>query len=133
MAEEAQPATLQGKAILVVEDNYLLATELELFLQDQGAVVLGPVGSVQEGLAVVARDGSRIDAAVLDINVRNERAFAVADALAARHVPVVFCTGYDHLLLGQPYVSAPSVGKPIDYDRLARLLSAAVAGSCRGG
>ena len=119
--------SLQGKVILVAEDNYLLAHEIALSLQERGAVVIGPVASVRDGLALAEREGDRIDAAVLDVNLRNERVFAVADALISRGIPIVFCTGYEPLLLGKPYVNAPCITKPIDPGRLAKTLSAAIA------
>jgi len=89
----ARPEELRSKVILVVEDSYFLANEMEIFLEQLGAIVVGPAGSVRDGLALVERQGSRIDAAVLDVNLRNEKVFPVADALRARGIPIVFCTG----------------------------------------
>jgi CheY-like chemotaxis protein len=127
MADAAGSSGLQGKLILVVEDSYFLATEMKVFLQEEGAAVAGPVASVRDGLALVEREGSHIDAAVLDVNLRNETVFPVADALTARRVPLVFCTGYEQLLLGRPYVNSPYITKPIDYARLATVLSTVIA------
>src|SRR5215212_6827516 len=104
---------LAGKTILVVEDEYTLASELAHFLEGQGAAVVGPVGTVKGALALVERDGARLDAAVLDINLRTERVYPVADALIDRRVPVVFATGYDELLMATPYIGLPRCQKPI--------------------
>ena len=38
-------ADLAGRRILIVEDEFLLAMELELLLQQRGCLVLGPVSS----------------------------------------------------------------------------------------
>ena len=56
MPESASPpAPLAGKAILVVEDEYALASDLEQFLAAQGAAVVGPVGTLKGALATVER------------------------------------------------------------------------------
>lgn len=120
-------AALAGRAILVVEDEYTLASDLARFLESQGATIVGPVGTVKSALALVERDGGRLDAAVLDVNLRTERVYPVADALIGRGVPVVFATGYDELLMAKPYIGLPRCQKPIDKPALVRLLASAIA------
>lgn len=120
-----QPArTLGGRRILVVEDDYAIASDLALALEELGAVVLGPVGSVGDALALMGREPS-IEAAVLDINLGSERAYPVADALRARGVPFVFATGYDASVIPAGYAGAPRCEKPVETRALVRLLSAA--------
>src|SRR5690349_13470992 len=93
---------LTDKRILTVEDEYMLAQELALFLEQHGATVVGPVGTVQAALGLATREA--VDAAVLDVNLRSQLVYPVADALIERGVPVVFVTGYDELLLQRPYI-----------------------------
>ncbi|WP_236552439.1 response regulator [Belnapia sp. F-4-1] len=65
-------------------------------LLDAGASVVGPVGSVDDALALVERaacDGG-LSAAVLDINLGGAMVSPVADRLAALNVPFLFATGY---------------------------------------
>ncbi len=64
--------TLRNCRILVVEDEYYLADELRTELETRGALVLGPVGTLDQALAAIgeARD---IDGAILDVNLRGER------------------------------------------------------------
>lgn len=83
---------LRNRRILVVEDEFFIALDLEMALQAAGAIVLGPVGRVRAGLDLVARE-PEISAAVLDVNVAGERVFPVAAALLERSVPFVFATG----------------------------------------
>jgi CheY-like chemotaxis protein len=116
-------AELAGKRILLVEDEYVLATELAQFLQRHGATIVGPVGSVAEAL-VLAKGA--VDAAVLDVNLRGERVYPVADTLIRRGVPLVFATGYDELLMQRPYIGLPRCQKPIDKAALLRLLQTAL-------
>jgi CheY-like chemotaxis protein len=84
---------LHGRRLLVVEDEYLVAADLTESLEEMGAQVVGPVGSVEAALEKVRTDGHRLDGAVLDVNLRGERVYPVAEALAAHGVPFVFTTG----------------------------------------
>ena len=108
--------------MLVVEDDYLVARDLCDELADQGAEVVGPAGSVEEALALVAGE-PRIDAAVLDINLRNEKVYPVAEALRARGIPFVFTTGYDAWLVPEAFASVRRLEKPVDMRALIESIS----------
>ncbi|MCD2323348.1 response regulator [Sphingomonas sp. IC-56] len=112
---------LDGMRILVVEDEYLLADDLRDALTEAGAQVLGPVPSVDDAQALIARE-AEIDAAVLDINLRGEMVFPVADVLAKRGVPFAFATGYDEWALPERFAGAPRVEKPLKGARVMALL-----------
>jgi CheY-like chemotaxis protein len=116
---------LTDKRILTVEDEYMLAQELALFLEQHGATVVGPVGTVQAALGLATREA--VDAAVLDVNLRSQLVYPVADALIERGVPVVFVTGYDELLLQRPYIHLPRCPKPLDKEALLRVLVKEIA------
>ncbi|MCL4766848.1 MAG: response regulator [Hyphomicrobiaceae bacterium] len=81
-----------GRRVLVVEDNVIVAMPLIDFLEECGASVIGPVGSVRAALAALA-DTEAIDAATLDVELGREEVWPVAHALLARGVPFVFATG----------------------------------------
>jgi CheY-like chemotaxis protein len=112
---------LAGRRILVVEDEYLIMTDIASGLEQAGAEVVGPAATVDDALRLV-RDASRIDAAILDINLRGVMAFPVADALADRGVPFVFSTGYDRSILPQRYAKAPFCEKPSELNHIVRTL-----------
>ena len=120
---EPRPDALRGRRLLVVEDEYLIAASLARGLEGRGAEVAGPAGSVRDALALVEAEGDRLDGAVLDINLRDERVYPVADALAARGVPFVFLTGYDARVVPDAYAGVPRCEKPVDAALLARMLS----------
>jgi CheY-like chemotaxis protein len=125
MADATPAGRLRGKAILVVEDEYVLASDLEQFLLGHGAIVLGPAGSVKQALALIERTDRRLDAAVLDINLRGEHVYQVADTLIGRKVPVVLTTGYEELLLTRTYIGVSYLSKPLDKEvLLSRLIDA---------
>ena len=122
MAEPGSDA-LRGRRLLVVEDDYMIAADLSRTLEGRGAEVVGPAGSVERALRLVEAEGDRLDGAVLDINLRDERVYPVADALAARGVPFIFLTGNDAWVVPDAYTGVPRCEKPVNTAQLARTLS----------
>jgi CheY-like chemotaxis protein len=122
MADSARNG-LAGKRLLVVEDEYLIAADLAATLEEAGAEVVGPAGTVTDALELIQSLGERLDAAILDVNLQGERVYPVADALAARGVPYVLATGYDAASIAPAYADAPRCEKPVDRLQLARLLA----------
>jgi len=102
---------LSGRRVLVVEDESLVAMLLEAILEDMGCLPVGPVASVEDGLAM-ARDEDSLDAALLDVNVAGHQVFPIAEALKARGVPFVFSTGYGEGGLTDAWRGHPTVQKP---------------------
>ena len=82
---------LNGLSILVVEDEVIFATETACAIVAAGGSVVGPAYSLTEAFEMAA--GAELDGALLDLNLRNEKVFSLADALADRGVPIVFVTG----------------------------------------
>jgi CheY-like chemotaxis protein len=112
---------LQGCRVLIVEDEYLLADDLSQALADVGVQVLGPVASVEDGMTLIGSEAS-IDAAVLDVNLRGDMVFPVADALLSRGIPFAFATGYDEWALPERFANAPRVEKPFKGYKVAAIL-----------
>lgn len=113
---------IAGRRLLVVEDEYLIASDLASWLEEQDAEVLGPVPSVEDALALLDA-GPSPDAAVLDINLGDEQVFPVADALQAADVPFVFLSGYDVRVIPGHYDGVARCAKPLDRTRLLRALA----------
>jgi CheY-like chemotaxis protein len=124
----ADAGELKGRRFLVVEDEYLIAADLAASLQALGVEVAGPAASVAEALRLLEVDHDRLDGAVLDINLRHERVYPVADVLRARGVPFVFTTGYDASVVPSLYMDVPRCEKPVDERRLLQCLSDAKLG-----
>jgi two-component SAPR family response regulator len=116
------PAALFGHKVLLVEDDYFIADEMRRMLSRSGAEVLGPVATVDKALALIAAS-SEIDAAVLDVNLRDVMVFPVADALEKRGVPFVFATGYEVTAIPARYTHIQRCEKPVGMDTLAQVLS----------
>jgi two-component system, response regulator PdtaR len=104
---------LRGLKILLVEDDFIVAFDMQTLLQDYGADVLGPAATVAEGLSVVAN--SKVDAAVLDVNLNGEFVFALAQRLREQSVPLLFATAYadDDKLFPDADRVALRVAKPV--------------------
>ncbi len=82
----------QARRVMVVEDELLVAMLIEDTLVDHGYVVVGPFSNVADAL-VAARD-ERIDLALLDVNLRGERVYPVAELLERRGIPFLLLSGY---------------------------------------
>ena len=103
-----------ARRVLLVEDEPLIAMTAEDLLGDLGLVVVGPALSVEEALALL-QDETRIDIGFLDINLRGQLVFPVADILRARGVPILYASGYggtrardadrDCIVLQKPYLA----------------------------
>ncbi len=119
---------LEGRRLLVVEDEYVVAADLADWLADLGVEVIGPAGSVADALDLIDRQHLPLDGAVLDINLGGGQVFPVADRLLANGVPFLFVTGYDCPAVPDAYKQVPRHEKPFDRAMLTRLLSARVGG-----
>jgi two-component system, response regulator PdtaR len=81
-----------GMKVLVVEDDFIVAYDMQSMLEEQGAEVIGPASSLQEARALLA--DSQPNAAVLDVNLNGEYVFPLAEDLRARGIPFLFATAY---------------------------------------
>ena len=111
---------LNGRHILVIEDEHIVAEALSRVLRTCGAVIVGPAATVEQALDLLDTTG-RIDGALLDIDLRGIRAYAVADDLIARGVPFVFATGYETMIPDR-YRHVTVIQKPFDVAETAAAL-----------
>lgn len=113
---------LRGRRVMVLEDDVLIAMDMEDFLLGEGCEVVGPISNVEAALEEV--ETARLDGAVVDLNLRGELSVPVIEALRSRGVPVVVCSGYAELTGVQDMLKdVPMVPKPCDFKALQRLLA----------
>ncbi|WP_269513896.1 response regulator [Brevundimonas subvibrioides] len=112
---------VRGRRILVVEDEALVAMLLETMLEDMGFAPVGPVGDIDTALEVL-QDDSRLDGALLDVNVAGREVFPVAEALKMKGVPFVFSTGYGESGLPEDWRGHPTIQKPFTEDAVREAL-----------
>ena len=115
--------SLSGHRVLVVEDEELIGLMLVDLLEELGAAVAGPAGSVTEALRLVEQEA--LTGALLDLTLRGETAYPVADRLCERGVPYVFITGYGQGHVVARHAHAPVLTKPFGADQLAGVLARA--------
>jgi DNA-binding response OmpR family regulator len=116
---------LAGICVLVVEDDFYLASDAKAALARAGARVIGPCRDAREAATLATAE--RIDCAVVDVNLGDGPNFGFARKLQQQGVPFVIVTGYDRALIPSELERAPRLEKPIrDRD-----LVAAVTRACR--
>ena len=114
---------LSGKRVLVVEDEFLIALDIQRMLEGEGVKTVLTASRVAQALDLFL-SGGPFDAAVLDLRLDRETSTPVAERLHAAGVPFVFLTGgqaTDDII--QRFKSAPVVGKPFDVPGALRLLA----------
>jgi DNA-binding response OmpR family regulator len=119
-SHSAAPRTaksLSGARILVVEDEFLLALQLEELLQSRGCTVLGPFKSLEDAMAASREP---FDLAILDINLKGTMVYPLADDLLARGRPFLFLSGYTLSNLPERFRSAVRLGKPCEPETLIK-------------
>jgi CheY-like chemotaxis protein len=107
--------------IIVVEDEYLLASDLAYAFSLAGAEVVGIAGTVAGALRMI-EDYRDLDGAALDMNLQGSIAGPVADALLARGIPFVITTGYDRRQLGREYKHVRRFEKPFTASKVVAAL-----------
>ena len=111
---------LNGRRVLVVEDQYAVALDLCEGLGREGASIVGPASSVEDALAMLESSG-RPDIAVLDIKLHGGLVYPVADKLEQLGVPYLFTTACEPDEIPEQYRLAPRFDKPI---RLTSIIAA---------
>ncbi len=115
-------AILAGRRVLVVEDDFYLASDAARALRAAGAEVVGPLPRSAPALEALARNG--IHAAVVDINLGDGPSFELADALKRHGVPFVFVTGYDEVLIPERLANVTTLLKPADMRAVVQAVAA---------
>ena len=99
--------------ILVVEDDFIVAFDMQSMLEEEGARVLGPAASLQEARDIIAVEAPQ--AAILDVNLNGEFVFPLAEELRAKGIPFLFATAYadDERLFPATMRNDPRLPKPV--------------------
>lgn len=115
-----------ARTILIVEDEPLIAMMLEDFLESLGHSVRATCDTVQDALAEADKGGFEV--AILDVNLKGENVWPVAERLRDQGIPFVLATG-GHVDPPPPqFASVPVIEKPYTVDRVTPALEAAFAG-----
>ena len=120
------PEASAGRRVLIVSDDAIIALDLQRILRDAGYRVVGPISSVSQVGAFTKR--TKIDCAILDIDRWPNRAFAIADYLAALNVPLIVVTARGREALPERYTQLPRVETPYGKESLLGAIERAICG-----
>lgn len=126
-ALEPAAGTAGRRRVLVVEDEALIAMDIEAQLTTAGYEVVGPAGTIEEAIRLIGTTG--LEAALVDANVRGRQVGDIAEALTAKGVPFAFATGYGRSALPAAFQHERILAKPFSHEDLV----ATVAGLLAGG
>lgn len=112
---------LSNLTILVVEDEFYLAVEMQDEIERAGGIVIGPCADLPDALEMLAAGG--IDHALIDINLGAGPSFDLADALRARKIPFTFLTGYDASAIPARFDDVKRVQKPVNLATLLQTIA----------
>lgn len=106
--------------ILVLEDEYFLAADIERALSARGVEVIGPFGSSVEVENLIRSGGfSHFDAAIIDVRSSEGDTYGVADLLNELCIPFVFATGLSADAIPRRFHAVPRWEKPYEMHELA--------------
>ncbi|RFC69064.1 MULTISPECIES: HWE histidine kinase domain-containing protein [Mesorhizobium] len=125
--DAAQTSGLSGDmVVMVVEDQMLIAMDLEAILEDAGAKEVIVASSTAEALSLLEERQPTV--AILDLNLGHETSLPVADALSERGIPFAFATGYgDAAGHTERFADVPVVRKPYDSESIMNAVAVALA------
>ena len=119
-------AQAASRKVLLVEDEALIGMMMVDILSELGYAVIGPITNVSEASA--AATNGDFEYAVLDINLKGELVYPVADLLIASAVPFVFVTGYSAERIDKRYAAVPTLQKPLQKKDLQNAFARAKPG-----
>jgi CheY-like chemotaxis protein len=108
---------LAKQRFLVVEDEMLVLLMIEDMLGDLGCEVVASAATAEQALGLIA--AGRFDSAMLDMNLKGDKSDEVAQALVARGVPFIFCSGSSALDVAPEFQDRPFLRKPFSFAELA--------------
>ena len=108
--------------VLIVEDEMLVAMNIEDMLLDLGHEVAGLASRLAPAMAL-ARE-AQFDLAMLDVTLAGEQSFPVARALVERGIPFLFATGYGVKGVAEEFRSFPVLQKPFRMRDLGEAIAA---------
>jgi two-component SAPR family response regulator len=107
--------------VLIVEDDAIIALDLEDTILGFGVKAVRTCGSVARALNLI--EDRAPDFALLDVGLISEKSFAIAERLQAMQIPFAFITGYDGEGVLPPALrSKPRLPKPCSKEALETAL-----------
>jgi PAS domain S-box-containing protein len=125
VATAEEPRPLAGLRILVVEDEPLIAMDIEERLLAAGGEIIGPAANLESARRLIAETAP--DAALLDANLAGEQVDDLAVELRRRGIPFAFATGFGRASLPAAFHDVPILGKPFGSEQLVEMVRSLLA------
>jgi PAS domain S-box-containing protein len=117
---DADPFTLKGKRILIIEDEPLISMDLEANLTRAGCDIVGPASTLDQAKLLVEK--ADFDAALVDANLAGRPVDELASALTRRNIPFAFVTGYGRDALPAAFGEGIVLDKPFTQEQLLTMV-----------
>jgi CheY-like chemotaxis protein len=104
---------LVGRRVMVVEDEYFIASDINLVLEALGAEVVGPIADVAKAASTIL-SGEQIDCAVLDIDLKGQAVFPLVPLLREEGIPWIYVSGFSEALVPGEFRASTHLEKPVD-------------------
>lgn len=112
----AMTGELDGQRVFVVEDSPVVADDSAEILRGLGCTVIGPAGTMAAALELAQAE--EFDVAIVDLNIRGGKSFAVLRILEARGIPFLMTSGYADWTLPEEWIDRPRLPKPYTTESL---------------
>lgn len=99
----------QPVRMLVLEDDFLISSDLAEMIEHSQCAVSGPAGSLRQALELEATLPA--DAGIFDISIQGELTFELPRLFRQTGRPFVFLTGYDRTAIPEEFRDVPLVEK----------------------
>jgi CheY-like chemotaxis protein len=119
---------LDGLKVFLVEDESLVAMQLEDMVGDLGGECVGLAMKLSRGLDMLESIAA-IDVAILDVNLGGDKVYPLAERLRQRRIPIVFATGYGRAGVDPEWQSCEVVQKPYTMQEIAAAVTIARQGA----
>ena len=116
---------LHGLKVFVVEDESLVAMQLEDMLLDAGCELVGLAMRVNRALEMLDGDPA-VDVAILDVNIGGDKVYPVAEQLRERGISIVFATGYGRAGVEDAWQDCQILQKPYTWGEVEKTVLAAI-------
>jgi CheY-like chemotaxis protein len=111
---------LDGRRVLVVEDQYLVADEMRRAVESLGGIVVGPAARAQIAIGLLQQQA--VDLALLDINLGSEDVYPLAMELNRRNILFAFATGCEPWVIPEDFAGVHRIEKPVTGKALTEMV-----------
>lgn len=114
---------MAGARILHIEDELLIAMEVESICLDQGATSFTHISKLDDAERA---DPAVFDVAMVDLTLRGRSTVEVARKLDAAGVPLIFVSGQDRAAIADSFPAAQFIDKPFNSNGLTQAIATAL-------